>query len=165
MHRLDDVAPRTTWLQGKIDAYAAMIDRDMLIHAIELDILQHIHTTYMMHRFDDVALTTTWLQGKIDAHAVMIDRDMLIHAWSNWTSYNTFMQHMMHRLDVGLGLYFAIFFAKFGGYFGGKNVSRNMRNIVPNRVKFISFWPPEKNSAKCGYTARNFLTGGRSRAT
>jgi len=33
MHRLDDVAQRTTWLQGKIDAHTVMIDRDMLIHA------------------------------------------------------------------------------------------------------------------------------------
>ena len=49
-------------------------------------------------------------------------------------------------LRVGLGLYFANCFAKFGGYFEEKIVLRNMRNIVPNRAKCISFWAPEKKS-------------------
>ena len=63
-------------------------------------------------------------------------------------------------------------FAKFGGYFEEKIVLRNMRNIVPNRAKFISFWAPEKNScemwlhrAKFSYGGSKFSYGGWSRAT
>jgi hypothetical protein len=65
-----------------IDAHAAMIDWDILIHAwlSELDILQHIHATH-----DTQAGWRSTKKNVIainsDAYAAMIDRDMLIHAW------------------------------------------------------------------------------------
>jgi len=51
-------------------------------------------------------------------------------------------------------------FAKFGGYFEEKNVLRNMRNIVINRAKFISFWAPEKNSREMWLYRAKFSYGG-----
>ena len=51
------------------------------------------------------------------------------------------------------------FFREFWGVFQEKFFLRNMRNIVP-KAKF--FWHPKKIHAKCGYTARNFLAGGRN---
>jgi hypothetical protein len=53
------------------------------------------------------------------------------------------------RQRLGLGLYFANCLAfEIWGVFRGKN-----------RAKFISFWAPEKNHAKCGFTAKNFSRG------
>ena len=66
-----------------------------------------------------------------------------------------------HEVWIGLGLYFANCFAnKFGGYFEEKNVLRNMRNIVPNRAKFISFWAPERNSREMWLHRAKFSYGG-----
>ena len=48
-------------------------------------------------------------------------------------------------------------FREIRGVFQGNFFLRNIRNIVP-KAKF--FWHPKKIHAKCGYTARNFLTGG-----
>ena len=51
-------------------------------------------------------------------------------------------------------------FREFGGYFEEKNVVRNMRNIVSNRAKFISFWAPEKNFTRNVASPREiFLRG------
>ena len=72
--------------------------------------------------------------------------------------------HPKHRrafgVWLGLGPYFANCFAKFGGYFEEKIVLRNMRNIVPNRAKFISFWAPEKNSREMWLHRAKFSSGG-----
>jgi hypothetical protein len=79
----------------KIDAHAAVIDRDVLILACrQYWTSYNTSMQHMMRRLDDVALA-----GWMTLHAAMIDRDMCILARQNWTLHNTCMQYMTHRLN------------------------------------------------------------------
>jgi len=51
-------------------------------------------------------------------------------------------------------------FREIWGVFRGKFVLRNIRNIVPNRAKFISFWAPERNSREMWLHRAKFAYGG-----